>query len=253
MNQRAPSKHSLPKRAAALLLAAFLCLAAALPARAADAFYRLTHNDQDLLVVGRVEAVEEGSFTFLISEILKSSSSLGGGETPLPSSEVRAKIKVERSGEVAGLQAGDAALLSLKKKFGGRFAVHNGAYRLDRTELPVNAATLSGEENDEAAALSFFVNSRGVFCEFAFAAGRVTLQYKGSEYLIYDQAAGGIQNPQIPGTPSRLPTLPKGDDWFANWQSPAVLIGILVAAAALAITLRVLWKKGHRKHTIYLK
>lgn len=238
-----------------VLLALLGSLALALPAQAADALYRFTHNGQDLLAVGTVTSVGEGSITFSISEILKSSSSIGGGSSPLPSSEVRREIKVERGEALRDLQPGDAAILSLKKKMWGSFVLDNGAYRLDSTALPVQASTLAGEENAETAAVTFFVNSRGVFCEFAFEGddGRVALTYKGQDYLIYDRAAGGIQNPQIPGTPSRLPTEPKGDDWFANWQSPAVLIGILAVAAGGAIALRVLFKKRKRRHTIYLK
>ena len=62
-----------------VLLALLGSLALALPAQAADALYRFTHNGQDLLAVGTVTSVGEGSITFSISEILKSSSSIGGG------------------------------------------------------------------------------------------------------------------------------------------------------------------------------
>jgi len=202
------------------------------PALAADALWRLTHGDQDALVVGKLIAVEEDEIT------LGSARSLAG----LP---VTAEICIKTPRPPTSWPL-DSDLIASINHTGSDFVERWGIF-LASSDDPATLTILDGPlAHGDQAAFQRYINSEGRDSEFTFIEGNVCARNAdGSLELIYslpntpslttptEEAASGEP---VPGDASSQDAAPQ-DTPPAGWN-----LGYLAGAAAVLIVILILFR-----------
>ena len=163
---------------------------------AADAMYRLMHNDHDALIIGRIIAKSENEIKIEVVKQIISSKNLSAfaslKQIPLKGTIRVIKIhdynlhyNTNSSEKVSKI--GDNVLVSLIKK-GDDFAIGWGIFKLNSMEYSTLKVLYPNEASKyvkmEAAALTAFVNSNGKENEFSFDGDTGKVYSRGK--VIYD-------------------------------------------------------------------
>ncbi len=214
----APALHGRGRRAMPVLIVLLSALVWSLagpihPAPAADVLWRLTHGDQDALVIGTLASAAEGEFTL-------------AGVRSLAGLPVAGEIRVTRAGPALTWSPGSSIIASVDQS-GPGYTVRWGVFLAsshDATTLTILDGTLTGGER---AAFQRYINSEGRDSEFAFIEDRVYVKSAdGSLELIYSS----------PGMPSTTATTDEPAQ-PAGWN-----VGYLAGAAGVLILVLVLFR-----------
>lgn len=159
-----------------LILIIVMALTATCPAFAADLLWRLTHDDQDSLVIGEVEKVDGNTLEVKVAYVIS-------GKPTKPSIKVEVKEwDFQRVGQV---RPGDKLVLSLDKNV-FTYSVKYGIYKvssLDYQTLKIIAPTKFA---GDMAAFQWYINSGGKENDFYFKEGVVFVRDKsGTSRQIY--------------------------------------------------------------------
>lgn len=141
---------------------------------AADLLWRITHNDQDSLVLGEVKKVDNNMVDVKVEHVIS------GEKTD---SEIRVDVNDYFVERINGLQEGDKILLSLDKEI-LNYSVEWGIFKvstLDYKDLKILSPT-----NSDTPALEFYINSNGVYNDFSFPEeGIYVKDENGQRFEIY--------------------------------------------------------------------
>lgn len=164
-------------------------------AYAADALYRLMHNDHDALIIGEIADIDEIGAKAKVVKSIVSAKNLNENHPKKQLKLSEAKIIMpfgytgfynEDGSHMVNPRVGDYILASLNKH-GNNFEVAWGAYKVDSLDykdlsvvLPENSKIWS---RMEAAAIKVFINSDGQITEFAFD-GDSKIVYAGEEKVV---------------------------------------------------------------------
>lgn len=148
-----------------------LILSISFNAMAADLLWRITHNDQDSLVLGEVEKVDNNLIDVKVEHVIS------GEKTD---SEIRVEVRDVFLEQINGLQVGDKILLSLDKEI-LNYSVEWGIFKvstLDYKDLKILSPT-----NSDTPALEFYINSNGVYNDFSFSEGEIYVKDQNGQRL----------------------------------------------------------------------
>lgn len=179
---------------------------------AADALYRLMHNDHDGLIIGEIISIDEDNIKVSVEKSIISSKDLN-------SSAVKNKLNLDEvniissfkygffydeNDEKANPSLGDYVLMSIEKS-GNDFKIAWGAYKVNNLDYESLSVVLPEDSNMsskmDAAAIKAFVNSDGELNEFSFAGQKVTVYAGEDEIVIFD---GNEQEDIMPDKSSNI-------------------------------------------------
>ena len=208
-----PAKHTVPVLIAALSALVWSLAGPVHPAPAADVLWRLTHGDQDALVIGTLAAASEGEFS------LSNARSLAGLPAP-------ADMRIRGAGPALTWPPGSTIIASVDQS-GPNYEERWGVFLASSSD-PTALTILDGPlGSGERTAFPRYINSGGRDSEFAFIEDRVYLkQADGSLELIYSSA----------GTPSTTVTTEESVP-PAGWN-----LRYLAGAAGVLILILILFR-----------
>ena len=158
----------------------------------ADLLWRLTHDDQDYLIIAEVTELDEGNLTISTVDVIS-------GDFNREAIKLKADFRYQHLKSEPGL--GDYCLLSLDKQFFS-YKIKWGAYKITKTNKSNNRwkvvkRDLSDSVKGELAALEYYINTgqRDFSFEYDKQGRRVTV-YSG-EKKIYPVNSGKITNYDI--------------------------------------------------------
>lgn len=196
------AKDMMKNKIIMLLTLFIMCITFNLNVEAADSYYRFTHNDHDVLVLGEVESVDDTLINVNVKETIVSPDNFEGKE-PIKQLELNEGSKVAIKKDSIYLDVtfstGDFILASLNKD-GDYFNNANGIYKvtsLDKKTLEVAEPTnhIIGNKIIEK-----FVNTEGKITNMFFDDDRAYYRDEnGNEIDIYvlennEETKGDIQN-----------------------------------------------------------
>jgi len=165
---------------------------------AADALYRLMHNDHDALVIGEIISADENDIKVRVEKGIISGKDLNVSSAKKQLKLVEAKIVSsfsynffynEYGNSIINPSVGDYVLLSLEKYETG-FKIAWGAYKVDSLDYKNLSVVLPEDPNVwakmEAAAIKAFVNSDGKVNEFSFDGYAKTVHAGEEQAVIFD-------------------------------------------------------------------
>lgn len=220
------------------------------PAYAADAFYRLTHNDHDALVIGQIIAVSENNITLEIKKQIISTADLNVSD-PKKQIPLQGVIEVRNPGDYIYLQGseatpqiGDYVLISINKK-GKSFAMAWGMYKVDSLDYKsLNVLYTEGASHFvimDTVALKAFINSDGEKNNFSFDSSKGIVYSDGeiiyNANLISDESSNIIKDGE---NPNPITEIEDGKDY--NKRFVIVITGTLLSVFFIA-SLVILRKK----------
>ncbi len=229
----------------AMVIFVVLLLAFPMTVFAADALYRLMHNDHDALIIGKIIKVEGNIITVHVIKTITSAKDL---HADAPKKQLI--IKLANITGVTGYafyyknieipmiipQAGDYVLASITRK-NYVFSVAWGLYKVDRTDfrtlsiLYPDSASLYAKM--DAAAIKAFINSGGKLTEFAF---------DGNTGKVISQADGRVIFDGRKVSSDSLRSTPVGPSTSSDNLCKRITV-IIVITAATIISLVLLIKK----------
>ena len=173
-------------------------------ASAADAFYRLTHNDNDALVIGEVVEVSENHIRLEVVKQIKSSRDINVS-APKKQIPVEGTIGVKGIGKYMyfeGSEAkpavGDYVIVSINKKISG-YVNAWGIYKVDSLDYKnLNVLYSDGASKYikmDTVALTVFINSDGEKYTFSFD-GSKGIVYSDGE-IIYEANSSDDESSNI--------------------------------------------------------
>ncbi len=165
-----------------------------LPAYAADAEYRFTHNDHDALIIGEITEFSNDTMVIKAVDYIVSTKDLNVNAKKkqlrpnvikLTSDSVKRLKENAGSGWGPKFEVGDSVVASLDKK-GSKFDIAWGFFKADSTDYK----TLSVEAYSPmtAAMIKDFINSGGKYTEFSFDGDTNTVtrvETDGTKTIIY--------------------------------------------------------------------
>ena len=166
-----------------LVVLTFIVSCFIITAHAADMEYRFMHNDHDTLIVGEIMAMDEAIMEIRAADYVVSVTDLNIYDIKEQLRPEAVRVDISEWTRHDEFSVGAYVLVSLNKD-GDVFTVANGIYKVDSTETK----TLEVEANTPgtAAALTDFVNSGGVYTEYAYnGAEYVTRRHDGESVVIY--------------------------------------------------------------------
>lgn len=141
---------------------------------AADLLWRITHNDQDSLVLGEVKKVDNNMVDVKVEHVIS-------GEKI--DSEIRVDVNDYFVERINGLQEGDKILLSLNKEV-FNYSVKWGIFKV--SSLDYRDLQILSPINVDTPALQFYINSDGVYNDFSFPEGEIYVKdQNGQRFEIY--------------------------------------------------------------------
>lgn len=178
-----------------ILLILTMILFSASKAYAGDLTWRLIHNDQDALIIGKVTSYSNNTMQVDVVKTIVSSAGKTDHKQISPNTvrinDVRgyAYFYDDKGKPLLSPKKGDCILASIDKTFNG-FRIANGFYKVDKTyykSLTVLANRITIEENDyidsDIAAINAFVNSGGKVNDFYYDGS--TVYSKPNKKLIF--------------------------------------------------------------------
>lgn len=148
----------------------FVCiffLTATGPAFSADMLWRLTHNDQDVLLIGKVQKINNGIYDINIAHVISGKAISG---------TIKVKISDEQTKSIGGINFNDKLLLSLDRSL-WRYKIKGNLFKvssLDYRKMQI----VSPWSGSDKAALEYYVNSGGIYKEFFYKEDRVYVRIK---------------------------------------------------------------------------
>lgn len=191
-----------------------LLLAVNCPALAADLLWRLTHGDQDSLVIGEVKKVAGEIIELKVAHVISGRPTKG-----LINVEVKEE-DLQRIGQE--IKDGDKLVLSLNLK-GGRYSIKWGIYKVSSLDYKSLKILAPNQWPGDMAALQWYINSNGKDNDFYFKEGAVFVRdNSGGSRQIYPLPASDskISSEPVkpaPAQPVGLPALGVGVALFAVW------------------------------------
>lgn len=149
----------------------------------ADALWRLMHEDQDALIIGKIIDENNQKYTFEVLQLIS-------GKTK--GNKIELKTRVDRKIDEEFLNTkpkkGNFYILSLEKNM-YTYQIKWGAYKTDSGDfatLKLETKGLSDRAKSDFAAIQWYVNSGGTDKDFAFSQDGVYLKKEnGESELIY--------------------------------------------------------------------
>jgi hypothetical protein len=164
-------------------------------ASAGDMLFRITHDDQDSLIVGEVVDIKVDTLQINVVQVISGNKT---GE----------KIKVKTEGEVIkrlkGLQKGDKVLLSIDNNL-KYYTIKWGIYKVSTTDN--RTFKILEPQYMDNPALVYYINSNGKYNDFTYTDQRIFVKDGTGENvqiypnldekakLLLEESAGKIQNP----------------------------------------------------------
>lgn len=224
-----------------ILLLLVVSIATAWPAFAADMLWRITHGDQDSLVLGKVEKTGKNTLEVSVAKEIS-----GKPTKPLIEVEVNKSDLAWLGQEI---NQGDKLILSLVQN-GGRYAIKWGIYKVSSLDYKTLKIVAPNKWPGDMAALQWYINSNGKENEFYFKEGAVFVKDKsGASKQIYPltetHSSGAAEIAEPASTVRENEKSPSAASPSAS-AGPAGIFA-LGSAAALALAW-LIWKIMCRNH-----
>jgi hypothetical protein len=150
------------------VLLVFISFALAIPVNAADIFYRLTHNDQYSLVLGKVTKVGPTSFEFSSIRVIS------GHRMP-------DQIVIMTNGTPQPKKSGEKLLISLERVNDG-YRIRWGLFRVSNLDPKKLRIIKSTWPQSDLAALEHYVHTNGAENNFFFVFGSAFVHNSDSTF-----------------------------------------------------------------------
>ncbi len=186
------------------------------PAPAADLLHRLTHGDQDALVVGTLTQAGEDEFTL-------------GNARRLAGLPVPPEIRIKLPGSLLSWSLGSSVIASVDQD-GPDYVVRWGVFLASSTD-PETLTILDGSlGGGDRAAFQRYINSGGRDSEYVFIEGRTYLRKNdGVLELIYSPPPIiSSASPPAEGTPAQPETPAASTGWNLGYLAGAAGVLILI-------------------------
>lgn len=152
-----------------------------IPALSADLLWRLTHNDQDALLIGTIEKIDENNFYVRVAKVISGEQS---------KSIIKVKINQDYVNNIGGIHKNDKMLLSLDKKWSG-YAIKWNMFKVSTMDYRYLRITSSWPAGDKAA-LEYYINSNGKYNDFTINAQDDVVYGDKIDYTKIDLNGDGI-------------------------------------------------------------
>lgn len=149
---------------------------------AADDQYRFTHNDHDTLIIGEITFIDTEKMIVLVEDYIVSRNDMSLNDKKKQLRPQNVTIRNDSANFFENKKVGDYVIASLDKN-GDMFDNAWGIFNV--SSLDYKTLKVAAFDPSNSAALTDFVNSGGIYTEFAFSYGTVIRLYDGTETVIY--------------------------------------------------------------------
>lgn len=157
-------------------------------ASGADLLYRFTHNDHDVLIVGKITYIDDTKIKAEVAKTIVSTDYMNQIDKRVQLNPTNVTIDISNVKVMTKLNVDDYILASLDKTLID-YRIANGLYKVDSLDIRELKIVTEGEKSSDLIAIETFVNSNGVLNRFSFENDKIKFtDTNGEEIIVYEQS-----------------------------------------------------------------